>query len=550
MLPSGVDEVVAMLAILHVGASYSPVAVDCPPRRLAYQLSDAGARLLLTTSEHAEQLAGLAVTPLFLDTLGAPTAACPLQVAPEVDGRSLAFVLYTSGSTGEPKGVLLDHAMITNYLAWFVEETDLHAGDRMLHCCAPTFDVAIAELLNPICAGAMVIIASQDDLHAPAALAELVLRERVTHVFSTPTVVGLLPPGDYPDLRMMILAGERADPAVINRWTADPGRRVFNLYGPAESALGCSWFECERGQQYRTEPPIGRMMPNRHCYLLDPAGNLVPSGLPGELVLGGTGVARGYLGRPELTAAVFVPDPFRPDATAYRTGDLARWNRQGQLEFVGRRDGQVKVRGLRIELGEIEQVLRTHPLISNAAVAVRGAGTDEAALVGYLVTTGPLDDPSSLSEYLAEFLPRYMIPASWLVLTELPCTENGKIDRSALPDPVRVAGSAARLPARTATEKAIVGVFTELLSAAEVGADDEFFAIGGNSLQAIRAVSRINEVCDVDLSVREFYNGASVAGLAALIDRRNNQLRSEQERLLSTVESMTDEEVERLLNSE
>ncbi len=549
LLPRGLDEVAALLAIQHAGAAYLPLDADCPPHRLARQLSDAATQWLVTTSGHAERLTGLKASPILLDLLPATDDGRSPQPAPEVDGRSLAYVLHAFDAGGEPKGVPIEHAMLTNYLAWMVGQGGLGAEDRMLHCAAPASDLAIAEVLAAVCAGATLVPASPAALADPAALAELVRRERVTHLLGDPAVIGRLPAGDYPELRVVMVAGGQVDPELINRWTADPARRVFHLYGPPEGTIACAWFDCTGGQYHR-DVPIGRMMPNRHCYLLDPSGNLVPPGLPGELALGGAGVARGYLNRPELTEAAFVADPYRPDGAVYRSGDLARWNSDGQLEFVGRRDGQVMLRGLRVELGEIEQVLRSHPSVGDAMVALRDGGTERAALVGYLVTAEPLAEPSALAGYLAEFLPRHLIPSSWLVLEELPRGNDGKLDRSALAGPVPAAGPQTRVPARTATENAVAAVFAELLEVADISVGDEFFSIGGNSLQAIRAVSRINEACDVELSVREFYSGASVAGLAALIDQRAEQLRLEQEQLLASVENMTDEEVERLLSGE
>ncbi len=433
----------------------------------------------------------------------------------ELTPASLAYVLYTSGSTGEPKGVLIEHGMVAGYLEWMVPDFGIEPRSRMMHCCAPVFDLAVGELFGALTAGATVVVAGHDDVHRPGALTALARETGATHIFTTPTVLGLLDPTELPQLRSVMMAGEPAPPSLVAAWHVD-GRRVLNLYGPAEATVGCTWYECPAGTAPAATVPIGRPMPNRRVYVVDDSGDLAPVGVPGELVVAGNGVARGYLDRPELTDSAFGADERAGEGRAYRTGDLARWNRDGQLEFLGRRDGQVKLRGLRVELGEV-------------------AGA-EAVLVGYVVGELSDDDAEALRTTLAGKLPGYMVPNVVLRLPQLPLTRTGKVDRKRLPAPESGAGQAAYVPPGTDDERLIAGVFADLLGLERAGREDEFFLSGGNSLQAIRAVGRLNDALGVPLTVRDFYAAPTVAALAELAGRRRAAEQAAQWQLLDEIE--------------
>jgi amino acid adenylation domain-containing protein len=542
LMERGLDEVVAMLGVLRSGAAYSPLDAAAPAARLRFLAADTGAPLILTSGTHPAELPG---TELVDIATIAPADGEPTTVDGEVAGDSLAYVLYTSGSTGEPKGVLIEHAMVTNYLDWMVRDFEVTGSARFLHCCSPMFDLAIGELLSTLVAGATVVIASRDEVHDPGALGELIRRERVSHVFTTPTIMRLVEPGEYPDLTHVMLAGEVLPPDLADAWNVAP-RRVLNLYGPAETTVGATWYVCPPGPS-GTAPPIGRPMPNRRVYVLNGA-DPAPVGVPGEIVIGGTGVARGYLNRPEQTADRFVADPFAPGQIAYRTGDLGWWTESGDLVFAGRRDGQVKLRGLRIELGEIEHALLGHPEVTQAAVVVRPDARGEDQLVAFV---GGAVSTDALRAHLLGLLPTYMVPGTWVVLDELPLTPTGKIDRKALPTgPAPARADEAFVAARTATELRVVEVFADLLGVERVGVRDDFFALGGNSLQAIRIVAALNDGTDGGLTIRDFYSTSTVDDLAALLDARGEQARAEESRLLDEIENLSDEEVQRLLAGE
>lgn len=542
----GLAEVVSVLAVLRAGAAYAPLDPASPVARLQFQIRDSGASAVVTTGEHAGLLASSGVTLLYADDDHPDTPPDEEPWRADLDASSLAYVLYTSGSTGQPKGVLIEHGMVTTFLAWMVPDFAVGAGDRMLHCCAPVFDLAVGEIFSALATGATIVVASTDDVRQPGALEALARRAGVTHVFTTPTVLSLLAPAAVPELRQVMVAGEPAPPSLVAAWRTD-GRRVLNLYGPAETTVGTTWYECPVEPSPTGTVPIGRPMPNRRVYVVDDAGDLAPVGVPGELLIGGDGVARGYLNRPELTAELFGDDERTGWGRTYRSGDLGRWNHAGQLEFLGRRDGQIKLRGLRIELGEIEHALRSSPGVRQAAAAVHRVGADDT-IVGYVVGDLTDDELRALRTTVAERLPSYMVPALVRRLDELPLTRTGKIDRRGLPapDPDGSAGTPYVAPA-TDTERTVTQIFADVLERDRIGSQDEFFLLGGNSLQAIRAVGRLNEALGLTVSVRDFYATPSVAALAALVDRQQIEAQQAEWRLLTEVEQLSDDEVERLL---
>ncbi|MEG3633524.1 amino acid adenylation domain-containing protein [Micromonospora palythoicola] len=541
LLERSLAEVVSVLAVLRAGAAYAPMDPAAPPSRLAFQVRDTGARVVVGDPARLGSVAGVTVVDPAAELPDAADEPWLSELTPE----SLAYVLYTSGSTGEPKGVLIEHGMVAGYLDWMVPDFGIEPRSRMMHCCAPVFDLAVGELFGALTAGAAVVVAGHDDVHRPGALTGLARETGATHIFTTPTVLGLLDPAELPQLRSVMMAGEPAPPSLVAAWHVD-GRRVLNLYGPAEATVGCTWYECPAGSAPAATVPIGRPMPNRRVYVVDDSGDLAPVGVPGELVVAGNGVARGYLDRPELTASAFGADERAGEGRAYRSGDLARWNRDGQLEFLGRRDGQVKLRGLRVELGEVEHALRTAAGVSGAAAAVHGTGA-EAVLVGYVVGELSDDDAEALRSTLAGKLPGYMVPNVVLRLPQLPLTRTGKVDRKRLPAPDAGAGQAAYVPPGTDDERLIAGVFADLLGLQRAGREDEFFLSGGNSLQAIRAVGRLNDALGVPLTVRDFYAAPTVAALAELAGRRRAAEQAAQWELLDEIEQLSDDEVERLL---
>ncbi|HWB35187.1 MAG TPA: amino acid adenylation domain-containing protein, partial [Rugosimonospora sp.] len=445
VLGRSLHTLVAMLGVLRAGAAYTPIDPQFPAQRIRFVLDDTAAPVVLTLDGllgDCRPPEGVTVLRLDADWPAIEDATRDAAPVPDQAGpESLAYVLFTSGSTGTPKGVLLEHGMIVNYLTWMVEECRIDAGTRMLHACSPVFDLAVGEIFAALTSGACVVVATHDEVVSPGELTRVIAQGRVTHSFTPPTTLGLVDPAACADLRCVLVAGEVVAPELVERWL-DRGARVMNLYGPAEAAVSCTFFDCVPGA-FGSSIPIGVVMPNRAVRVLDPAGEPVPVGVPGELVVAGVGVARGYLNRPELTAQRFGSDPFGA-GTAYRTGDLARWNAAGQLEFLGRLDTQVKLNGLRIELGEIEAVLATHPDVGAAVVAVR-ADRGPARLVGYVVARdGRRPDPVELREHAARVLPPYMVPAAFVTVAAFPLGATGKVNRAALPAP-----GAGRPPLRT-----------------------------------------------------------------------------------------------------
>ncbi|MEV8632386.1 amino acid adenylation domain-containing protein [Streptosporangium sp. NPDC051023] len=465
----------------------------------------------------------------------------------EIDGvaaEGVAYVIYTSGSSGTPKGVLVEHEGLAARVAWMREAYGLGPGDRVVQFATLSFDTHAEEIYPALAAGACLELLPEGAVTLPDLLATPEGR-RVT-VLDLPTaywhhLVGQLDEVAWPPaLRLVILGGEELQAGAVARWRERFGDRVrlVNTYGPTEATVIATATQIAGTGRAGERPPIGRPIGAVHAAVLAEDGSLVPPGAPGELCLGGTGLARGYLRRPGLTAERFVPDPYgEPGARLYRTGDRARWRPDGQLEFLGRIDDQVKVRGFRVEPGEIEARLLTHPAVRQAAVVA----VDDT-LVGYVVVeaaTGTVTEARSpadeLPGFLAGKLPSYLVPSAWVTLDELPLTRNGKVDRKALPAP-SVDRRTPSVPPRTDAEQLVAEVFCEVLGISEVGALDDFFAIGGHSLLATRVIARIRAVTDVEVPIRAMFEHGTVAGLAELVE----------DLLLAEISELSEEEAARL----
>jgi amino acid adenylation domain-containing protein len=439
---------------------------------------------------------------------------------PEIATRdSLAYVLYTSGSTGKPKGVLVEHRGLTCFTEAYRRTFDFTPVDRMLQLPALTFDMSHGELFTALTVGATLVLVSYDEGLSPELISDLMRDQRVTFAGFSPAMLALVDAAPYPALRAVMNGGDALPAELVNKWNL-PGRRFVNLYGPTEAVIACTEYECEH-VVWQSSPPIGTVELNRQAYVVDRYGNLAPKGIPGELLVGGPeGLARGYLNAPELTAQKFVPDPIEPTGRVYRTGDLVRWTAGLTLDFLGRIDNQVKLRGLRIELGEIEAALATHPGVRLAAVLLLPDPRGDKNLVGYYTPAG--DQPpttAELSAHLRAQLPDYMVPTAWVRIAEFPLTAARKIDRKALPAPESwdaAAGGEITAPTDP-LEQAIARIYAEVLGVAQVGADGDFFALGGNSLQAMRTVSRINRDFGIKVNVRRMYGAAGVTAMAAAI---------------------------------
>ncbi|HKH46431.1 MAG TPA: amino acid adenylation domain-containing protein, partial [Thermoanaerobaculia bacterium] len=520
-LPRSTELVVSFLAVLKAGGAYMPLEPTTPDARLLGMLEDSGAAVLLTAQEGLSRFSSCPCPVLGLDTSRARaalhSAENPRQPA---SPESLAYVIYTSGSTGTPKGVLIPHAGLSNLVAWHLRSYELTAEDRTTLLASPAFDASLWEMAPSLAAGAGLYVVDEPVRSSPPALARWLASAGITLSFLPTPLAEAVMAEPWPQairLRALLTGGDRLSGA--------PGQRLpwvlVNHYGPTESSVVTTAGLVAPGGM--GAPPIGRPIANLRAYVLDAGLRPVPVGVAGELHIAGAGLARGYLGRPEMTADRFVPDPWSgvPGGRLYRSGDLVRWRPCGELEFLGRLDHQVKVRGFRIEIGEIESVLAAHPRVREAAVALREDASGSGQLVAYVV--GGEDGAPAAGElraYLREHLPEPMVPAGFLELARLPLTANGKVDRralAALPLAVEELDEAPGGP-RTAVEELVAGLWSELLGADRVPLDASFFDLGGHSLLATRLLSRVRDLFGVDLPLREVFQSPTVAALAARIE--------------------------------
>ncbi|HSU17559.1 non-ribosomal peptide synthetase [Longimicrobium sp.] len=524
------DMIAGILAILKAGGAYVPLDPAYPEDRLAYMAGDSGIRVLLGQSALRDRVPADGIPFLALEDV--PADELPGDLDVEVDPAHLAYVIYTSGSTGRPKGVGVMHG---NVLRLFDSTASgFGFGERdvwtLFHSYA--FDFSVWEIWGALLYGGRLVVVPWTVSRDFAAFRELLAAERVTMLSQTPSAFRALcradeaQPEPLEHLRAVVFGGEALNYAALRGWLDRYGPRrprLVNMYGITETTVHVTWHTVT-GAELRRETAgsgVGVAIPDLRAYVLDRAGNPSPVGVPGELFVGGAGLARGYLGRPGLTATRFVPDPFSGDAGArlYRSGDLARWKADGTLEYLGRIDQQVKIRGFRIELGEIESLLLAHPGISAAAVVVRGEG-DDASLAAYLVPSGQTPAAAELRDALRRHLPEYMVPSAFVAIERIPLTANGKLDRAALPEP-DAAGSAPAdgyVAPRTPVEEVLAGVWAEVLGVERVGALDNFFELGGHSLLATQVMARIREIFGVGVPLRLLFEGPSVAELAERLE--------------------------------
>ncbi|MEH2536065.1 amino acid adenylation domain-containing protein/non-ribosomal peptide synthase protein (TIGR01720 family) [Bradyrhizobium sp. AZCC 1588] len=515
------EMVIGLLGILKAGGAYLPLDPDYPAERLAFMLADAKVPVLLTQAALADRLPASDATLLRLDAdwpriARHPDTAPPNAATPD----NLAYVIYTSGSTGRPKGVMNAHRGIRNRIQWMQHAYRLTAADRVMQKTPFGFDVSVWEFFWPLACGARLVIARPGGHQDPGYLAELIERTGVTILHFVPSMLqAFLEAADLKrcgSLRDTLCSGEALPAETQNRFLGALSGRLHNLYGPTEAAVDVSAWQCHL-EPAATQVPIGAPISNIQLYVLDHRLAPVPVGVAGELHIGGIGVARGYLGRPGLTAERFVPNPFAAGERLYRTGDLARWRADGQLDYLGRIDHQVKLRGFRIELGEIEAALRAHAGVERAVVVAHEDAAGKR-LVAYVVATADgMPNAAELQHHLKRSLPDYMVPAAFVMLDQLPLTPNGKLDRKALPAPDWQGSSDAIAP-RTPTEATLAAIWRDVLKLDRISVNDNFFALGGDSIQSIQLVARANRV-GLSLSARQVFEQQTIAGLAAVAGR-------------------------------
>ena len=529
LMERSVEMVVSLLAVLKAGGAYLPLDPTYPPARLGYMLDDSSAPVLLTQERLAALAAGyeghvLAVDAQWDELQHLPGDDLAPQEAAGGDDH-LAYVIYTSGSTGQPKGAMLHHRGVVNCLAWMQETYRLDASDRFLLKTSLNFDPSVWELFWPLWVGATVVVAEPERHQDVAYLMRAVVEHGVTSLYLVPTLLRafLEEPGveSCHTLRRVICGGESLPPAVLRLFYERLGAELHHSYGPTETSIASSEWLCDPA--WTQTVPIGKPLGNTQSYVLDARMEIVPVGVPGELYIGGECVGRGYLGRAGLTAERFVPNPFGDEAGSrlYRTGDLVKWLDGGNLEFLGRIDHQVKIRGQRIELGEIEAVLKEHPAVGDSVVVVRESKSGEASLLGY-VTTKELssDFEVELRLLLAAKLPAYMVPSETVILESFPLTPGGKVDRHALPAPEDVRPERERTQAwpRTPVEEILAGLWRDVLHAERVGIHDNFFALGGHSLLATQLMSRLRRAFGLELPLRQLFESPTIAELARHVE--------------------------------
>ncbi len=537
-----VEMIVGLLGILKAGGAYVPLDPSYPPERLAFMLANAQASALLTQASLSQQHASIFQhnsPPLQIILLDANWSQIAQESAANLESAiqpdNLAYTIYTSGSTGRPKGVMVTHRGLGNLARAQIAAFAVTEHSRVLQFASPSFDASVSELAMALLAGATLCLAPEPTLHSPPDLLRLLREQSITTVTLPPSLLAVLPVEELPTLRTLVVAGEACQPEWLARWSAT-GRRLCNAYGPTEATV-CATIAPWDGS--RSPLPIGRPIASTAVYILDQQMQPVPIGVPGELYLGGIGLARGYLGQPALTAERFVPHPFADEENAgarlYKTGDLARYLPDGNLEFVGRQDTQVKVRGYRVELEEIEARLAAHPSIQTATVVAWEAQTQPASpsqagseaepplekgLVAYLVfQPGEALTSHQLYEFLRQQLPNYMIPSAFITLQTLPLTPSGKVDRRALPPPdeARLEVSERFVAPRNSVEKELAKIWADVLGLERVSVEDNFFELGGHSLLATQVTSRIREALQIELPVWTIFETLTIAELAKAI---------------------------------
>ncbi|MEA1081856.1 non-ribosomal peptide synthetase [Marinobacter qingdaonensis] len=532
LMDRSIEMLVAINGILKAGGAYLPLDPDHPRDRLAFILEEVKARFVLTLSglqprvPDSVQSYALDGSDLPLDQFDDRRPECPFSPS------QLAYVIYTSGSTGKPKGVLLEHRSICNHMLWMQEAFPLMPSDAVMLKTPYTFDVSLCELFLPLMVGCKLVIAKPGGHKDPDYLASLIRDQGISHIHFVPSLVYLFLDAynqtNCPSVRRILLTGEAVSTELETRMLAAfPDAECWNLYGPTEAAVHASWWQCGRLISNHSVP-IGTALPNTRLYVVDNHLHLLAPGLVGELLIAGIQVARGYMNRPELTADRFIQDPFS-DAPfrAYRTGDLVKMRADGVLDYMGRNDFQVKLRGLRIELGEIESVILKFSGITQCAVLAREDRKNDQRLVAYLVSSADLGKQlQDLKEHIGHYLPEYMLPQHFIQLPTLPLTSSGKVDRKALPEPDRtlVPKSEFVLPA-TQTESELCALWADVLGLQSISVTENFFDAGGHSLLGTQMLSQIKSRYGISFGLGKLFEASSVRAMAKLIEQNSTSAR-------------------------
>jgi amino acid adenylation domain-containing protein len=484
-------------------------------------VEDSGASLVLTQGRLCDSVPAGAAQVLCLDTDWDVISQQWKENLPcEISPSDLAYVIYTSGSTGQPKGVMVEHSGLSNLIAVHERAFGVGTGDRVLQFASASFDASVWETFMALGNGATLCLAPRERLVGGRELWRLLSEQRINIATMPPSVLAGLPDEGLDDLRLVVSAGEACPPEVAARWSQ--GRDFYNGYGPTEATVCATLHRCDGAERI---PPIGRPIANTRIYLLDAHGQIVPEGVVGEIYISGQGIARGYLNRPELTSERFVPDPFAQQGRLYRTGDLARYRAGGEIEYVGRADGQVKLRGFRIELGEIEAALTQHTGVREAVVVVRGEAAHRQ-LVAYVTPDNTAETSTGdLRDRLRERLPEYMVPVAFFVLEALPLTPNGKVDRKALETLKNEVQerTATFVGPRTELEQNLVAIWCSVLGTDNVSVNDNFFDLGGHSLLVTKVHAQLEELLERKISLINLFQYPTISALAEFINNESRR---------------------------
>ncbi|RAJ29155.1 non-ribosomal peptide synthetase [Pedobacter cryoconitis] len=530
------DMIIGILGILKAGGAYVPVDPDYPQERISYLLEDTRARIVVSNA-YSRNLLGKDIQVVSMDedwTVIDQESAAPVVTA--LHAAHLCYVIYTSGSTGKPKGVLIEHRSVHNMVFGWQKKLRLTNADRVLLFSSYTFDAAVEQMFMALLNGAgLVLIPKEVQMDADAVIS-VMNKEKVTYMLATPGFLRNIPADQVPPgLRHITAGGERCGIPLAQSWTAESALDFHNAYGPTECTVFATTYQFKRGWNEADYLPIGKPASNVQLYLLDSGGNLLPAGVPGEICIGGFGVARGYLNQPELTSARFVADPFGNTAGGrlYKTGDIGRWLPDGNIEFIGRMDDQVKVRGYRIELGEIENAVQQSDFVSQSVVLTRADESGSNHLVCYVVPEGSFAKDNLVS-YLETQLPEYMVPRVFVELETMPLTSHGKLDKKALPS----AGASVQqhqgyVAARNELESELVAIWEELLHVSPVGIHDSFFDLGGHSLLAMRVMNPIRKL-GYKVQMQDLLVNTTISTLAGLLQKQLNQTNNEHLVLLNS----------------
>ena len=522
----GVKMLVSVLGIWKAGAAYVPLDPEYPNERLAYMMEASNLRLLVTQESLLQDLPEYDCTRVLIDTEWDDLAStAPDTSLNAAAGEDLAYVIFTSGSTGMPKGVQLPHRAVVNFLLTMSERPGLTANDKLLAVTTLSFDIAVLELYLPICAGAQTVIATADQAIDGHALVRIIADQQISVMQATPSTWrlmianGWLESGDLSSFK--ILCGGEAFPPDLARALTESCDNVWNMYGPTETTV---WSTCKKLEKGGNDVVIGKPIGNTGVHILNESGVRVPVGVPGSLHISGDGLAKGYLGRPDLTAENFFVHPTRPGVEVYATGDMVRLRENGDLDYMQRLDGQVKLRGYRIELGEIESVLADVKGVKEVVANIWKSDDGDRRLVAYVIPAVGRVNPIQLRKALRTRLPDYMIPQHYVGVEEFPMTANGKIDRQSLPSPLGVEREESREPPGTETEIKIASIWSEVLGGTEIFKEDHFFDIGGHSLLAVTVILLIHQAYGVRLNPRMIVM-QSLSEIAKGLDETSGELR-------------------------